>query len=71
MISSNNKNKVVKILVTGGSGYIGSVLIPRLLAKNNEVILFDNFAFGLRSILHFIQHPKLSIIELVSKNLTR
>jgi nucleoside-diphosphate-sugar epimerase len=57
------KVKNAKFLVTGGSGYIGSILIPKLLANDNEVILFDNFSFGIRSILHFVQHPKLSIIK--------
>ena len=57
------RTKNLKILVTGGSGYIGSMLIPKILAAGNNVILFDNFIFGLRSVLHFVQHPKLTIIE--------
>jgi nucleoside-diphosphate-sugar epimerase len=34
-----------KILVTGGAGYIGSVLIPKLLSKNYSVVCLDNFIF--------------------------
>ena len=36
----------MRILVTGGCGYIGSVLIPKLLSKNHEVISVDNQLFG-------------------------
>ena len=52
-----------KILITGGSGYIGSVLLPKLLQKYDEVTIFDNFSFGIRPILHFAGCPKLKIIE--------
>ena len=36
----------MKILVTGGSGYIGSILIPKLLSEGNEVHVVDRFFFG-------------------------
>ena len=36
----------MKILVTGGSGYIGSILIPRLLEKKHKVINVDTQWFG-------------------------
>jgi len=34
----------MKILVTGGAGSIGSVFIPKLLDKNHDVIVVDNFS---------------------------
>lgn len=36
----------MKILVTGGAGYIGSVTVKRLLEKGHEVIVFDNLVYG-------------------------
>lgn len=53
----------MKILITGGSGYIGSLLLGNLLAKGNEVLLLDNFSFGIKSILHLAHHKNLKIIE--------
>lgn len=40
-----------KILVTGGAGYIGSVLIPALLQKNHEVVVVDNLMYGVDGLL--------------------
>src|SRR5271165_1518394 len=39
------------ILVTGGSGYIGSVTIERLLAKGEQVVVLDDLAHGHRAAL--------------------
>ncbi len=36
----------MRILVTGGCGYIGSVLIPRLLDNKHKVLSVDNQLFG-------------------------
>lgn len=52
----------MKILVTGGAGYIGSTLIPMLLERNYEVVLFDKFLWGVKPILHFATDSRLSII---------
>lgn len=49
----------MKVLVTGGCGYKGHVLIPKLLARGYEVISFDTQWFG-----NFLQaHPQLTIIK--------
>ncbi|MCF8379130.1 MAG: NAD-dependent epimerase/dehydratase family protein [Bacteroidales bacterium] len=53
----------MKILVTGGAGYKGSILVPNLLALGHEVILFDNFTFGAKPILHFANDKKLEIVK--------
>jgi len=52
----------MKILITGGAGYLGSILTPELLMAGHKVILYDNFTWGVKSILHFASHPNLEII---------
>ena len=36
----------MRYIVTGGSGFIGSYLVKRLLADNHDVIVFDDFSRG-------------------------
>ncbi len=42
----------MKILVTGGAGYIGSVTVERLIAQQHEVIVLDNLLQGHRAAVH-------------------
>ena len=52
------------ILVTGGSGFIGSNLCEALLKKENKVICLDNFATGKReNIIEFLENPNFTLIE--------
>lgn len=46
-----------KILITGGAGYIGSVLTGLLLRSGFKVRVIDNLSFGGESILGFLPHP--------------
>src|SRR6266542_3607836 len=46
----------MKILITGGAGYIGSVLTPTLLALGHEVTVLDNFLFHQNSLLDCCQY---------------
>lgn len=57
------ENNVEKILVTGGAGYIGTILVPELLRCGYEVTIFDNFMFGAQTLLGFSAHPNISIID--------
>ena len=49
----------MKILVTGGAGYIGSVVVERLVADGEAVVVFDNLSQGHRAAVH----PEAAFIE--------
>ena len=53
----------MKILVTGGAGYIGSILVPTLLGKGHEVIVVDNFMYSQQVLLDCCYNKKLTIIR--------
>jgi UDP-glucuronate decarboxylase len=54
----------MRILVTGGAGFIGSHLIDRLMKDEHEVICLDNFYTGSkRNIGHWIGHPNFELIR--------
>src|SRR5208282_2029473 len=42
----------MKILVTGGAGYIGSVVVEQLIASGESVVVFDNLSQGHRAAVH-------------------
>ena len=49
----------MKILVTGGAGFIGSHLVEELLSDENEILIFDNFLTGKKENLEFPGNFKL------------
>ena len=46
-----------KILVTGGAGYVGSILLRKLISHNYHVVCIDNLRFTGESLLDIWQHP--------------
>lgn len=53
----------MQVLVTGGGGYIGSVLVPRLLQEGYKVKVLDRFFFGKETLASVAKNPKLTLIQ--------
>lgn len=53
----------MKILVTGGAGYIGSILVPDLLRLGHDVIVVDNLRYNQSSLLDCCHYKNLTIIR--------
>jgi len=50
----------MKVLVTGAAGYVGCVLVPKLLAAGHEVVAYDTMYYGAQGLL---PHPRLKVIK--------
>ncbi|RLT46288.1 MAG: NAD-dependent epimerase/dehydratase family protein, partial [Chloroflexi bacterium] len=53
----------MRILITGGAGFVGSHLCDRLLADGHHVIAMDNLITGSRAnVAHLSAHPKFELL---------
>ena len=51
------------VLITGGAGYIGSILTSELLRANYRVTVLDSLLFGGESIVPFLHHPNFHFVK--------
>ena len=53
----------VKVLITGGAGYLGSILCPRLLEAGCQVTVLDSLLYGVPSLFHLCADPRFEFVH--------
>ncbi|CAN1775517.1 UDP-glucuronic acid decarboxylase 1 [Linum perenne] len=54
----------LRIVVTGGAGFVGSHLVDKLIARGDEVIVIDNFFTGRKdNLVHLFSNPRFELIR--------
>lgn len=54
----------MRVIVTGGAGFLGSHLCDRLIEEGHEVLCIDDFSTGSReNVAHLLDHPRFTLFE--------
>lgn len=62
-MTEQKQRKIWNVLVTGGAGYVGSVLVPKLLGEGHKVAVLDLYIYGEHLFDEFKEHPRLRQIK--------
>ncbi|XP_042399063.1 UDP-glucuronic acid decarboxylase 4-like [Zingiber officinale] len=58
------KRKGLRVVVTGGAGFVGSHLVDRLIARGDSVIVVDNFFTGRKeNVMHHFGNPNFELVR--------
>lgn len=58
------KRKALRVVVTGGAGFVGSHLVDRLIERGDNVIVVDNFFTGRKeNVMHHFGNPNFELIR--------
>ena len=60
--NENSVESAKRVLVTGGAGYLGSTLVPILLQRGYQVVVYDKFMWGAGPLLANVGNPHLEIV---------
>lgn len=63
MTATRDDQNVKKILVTGGAGYLGSTMVPMLLAEGYEVTVYDCLKWGITPLLPVVHHDNFHFVK--------
>ena len=61
---------VMRIVVTGGAGYLGSCLCRRLLEEDHEVKCLDNLMYGMDSIKPLLKNKNFQLLKGDTRDMT-
>ena len=53
----------MRIVLTGGAGFIGGTIIPMLLEKGHQVVVLDRLMYGAHALIPYFIHPNFSFAE--------
>lgn len=70
-INTNQRGKTMRVLVTGGAGYLGSVLCQQLLWDGHDVTCVDNLMYGQGNLFHLVSYSGFRFVRADVKDLDR